>query len=84
MQSHKVTKKKRRLNQTFMGCKHVDIAQVAKQEKGVKKKNKRKYTTPGPSLWSRDQSFRLQIQRSGFDSQRYQIFWVWNGVHSAS
>jgi hypothetical protein len=29
----------------------------------------------------------LQIQRSGFDSRRYHIFWeavVWNGVHSAS
>jgi hypothetical protein len=28
-----------------------------------------------PSLWSSGQSFRLQIQRSGFDSQRYQILW---------
>jgi hypothetical protein len=32
-------------------------------------------------------SFWLQIQRSVFDSRRYQIFWevwVWNGVHSTS
>jgi hypothetical protein len=26
-------------------------------------------------LWSSGQSFWLLIQRSGFDSQRYQIFW---------
>jgi hypothetical protein len=26
-------------------------------------------------LWSSDQSFWLQIQRSGFDYRRYQIFW---------
>jgi hypothetical protein len=29
----------------------------------------------GPPLWSSGQSSRLQIQRSGFDSLRYQIFW---------
>jgi hypothetical protein len=29
----------------------------------------------GPSLWSSGQSSWLQIQRSGFDSRRYQIFW---------
>jgi hypothetical protein len=28
-----------------------------------------------PPLWSSRQSSWLQIQRSGFDSQRYQIFW---------
>jgi hypothetical protein len=28
------------------------------------------------SLWSRGQSSWLQIKRSGFDSRRYQIFWV--------
>jgi hypothetical protein len=28
-----------------------------------------------PPLWSSGQSSRLQIQRSGFDSRRYQIFW---------
>jgi hypothetical protein len=28
-----------------------------------------------PPLWSSGQSSSLQIQRSGFDSQRYQIFW---------
>jgi hypothetical protein len=28
-----------------------------------------------PLLWSSGQSSWLQIQRSGFDSQRYQIFW---------
>jgi hypothetical protein len=27
-------------------------------------------------LWSSGQSSWLQIQRSGFDSRRYQIFWV--------
>jgi hypothetical protein len=35
-----------------------------------------------PPLWSGGQSSWLQIQRSWFDSRRYQIFW--NGVHSAS
>jgi hypothetical protein len=29
-----------------------------------------------PPLWSSDQSSWLQIQRSGFDSRRYHIFWV--------
>jgi hypothetical protein len=29
----------------------------------------------GSPLWSSGQSFWLQIQRSGFDSLRYQIFW---------
>jgi hypothetical protein len=29
----------------------------------------------GPPLWSSGQSSWLQIQRSGFDSQRCQIFW---------
>jgi hypothetical protein len=28
-----------------------------------------------PPMWSSGQSSWLQIQRSGFDSQRYQIFW---------
>jgi hypothetical protein len=30
----------------------------------------------GPSLWSSDQSSWLRIQRSGFDSRRYQIWEV--------
>jgi hypothetical protein len=30
---------------------------------------------PGQPLWSSGQSSWLQIQRSGFDSRRYQIFW---------
>jgi hypothetical protein len=29
----------------------------------------------GPPVWSSGQSSWLQIQRSGFDSQPYQIFW---------
>jgi hypothetical protein len=29
----------------------------------------------GPPLWSSGQSSWLQIQRSGFDSRSYQIFW---------
>jgi hypothetical protein len=29
----------------------------------------------GPPLWSRCQSSWLQIQKSGFDSRNYQIFW---------
>jgi hypothetical protein len=40
-----------------------------------------------PFLWSSDQSSWLQIQRSGFDFRRYQIFWEVVGlerVHSAS
>jgi hypothetical protein len=28
-----------------------------------------------PPLWSSGQSSWLQIQRSGYDSRRYQIFW---------
>jgi hypothetical protein len=28
-----------------------------------------------PPLWSSGQTSRLQIQRSRFDSRRYQIFW---------
>jgi hypothetical protein len=28
-----------------------------------------------PPLWSSGQNSRLQIQRYGFDSLRYQIFW---------
>jgi hypothetical protein len=38
-------------------------------------------------LWSSGQSSWLQIQRSGFDSRRYQIFREvvgLDGVHSAS
>jgi hypothetical protein len=30
----------------------------------------------GPPLWSSGQGSWLQIQRSQFDSRRYQIFWV--------
>jgi hypothetical protein len=38
-----------------------------------------------PPLWSSGQSSWLQIQRSGFDSPIYEIFWVVGlGVHSAS
>jgi hypothetical protein len=37
-----------------------------------------------PPLWSSGQSSWLQIQRSGFDSQRYQISRERNAVHSAS
>jgi hypothetical protein len=33
-----------------------------------------------PPLWPSGQSFWLQIQRSGFHSQRYQIFWVVVGL----
>jgi hypothetical protein len=29
----------------------------------------------GPPLWSSGQGSWLQIQRSGFDSRRYQMFW---------
>jgi hypothetical protein len=29
----------------------------------------------GPPLWTSGQSFWLQMQRSGFDSRLYQIFW---------
>jgi hypothetical protein len=43
---------------------------------------------PGPPLWSSGQSSWLQIQRSGFNSLGYHIFWevvgLENGVHSAS
>jgi hypothetical protein len=34
-----------------------------------------KHTKFCPSLWSSGQSSWLQIQRSGFDSRHYQIFW---------
>jgi hypothetical protein len=33
------------------------------------------WSTERPSLWSRGQSSWLQIQRSGLDSRRQQIFW---------
>jgi hypothetical protein len=38
-------------------------------------------------VWSSGQSSWLQIQRSGFDSRRYQVFWEvvgLDGFHSAS
>jgi hypothetical protein len=34
----------------------------------------RRYIFPRPPLWSSGQSFWLQTQRSGFDSQHYQMF----------
>jgi hypothetical protein len=34
----------------------------------------------GPPLWSSGQSSWLWIQRSGFDSRRYQIFWAVVGL----
>jgi hypothetical protein len=37
-----------------------------------------------PPLWSRGQSFCLQIYRSGLDSRRYQIFWEVVGVERGS
>jgi hypothetical protein len=37
-----------------------------------------------PPLWFSGQSFRLQIQRSGFDSERYQIFWEEVGLERTS
>jgi hypothetical protein len=37
-----------------------------------------------PPIWPSGQSYWLQIQGTGFDSRRYQAFWVWDGVHSAS
>jgi hypothetical protein len=36
--------------------------------------------TFGPPLWSSDQSSWLQIERSGFDSRHYQIFWEVMGL----
>jgi hypothetical protein len=33
-----------------------------------------------PPLWSSGQSFWLQIQRSWFDSRRFQIFWEASGL----
>jgi hypothetical protein len=33
-----------------------------------------------PPLWSSDQSSWIQIQRSGFDSRHYQIFWEVRGL----
>jgi hypothetical protein len=45
-----------------------------------KSENNKRYfrtlgTRSGPPLWSSGQSSWLQIQRSGFDCRRYQIFW---------
>jgi hypothetical protein len=37
-----------------------------------------------PPLWSSGQSSCLQIQRSGFDSRRYQIFWKVVGLERGS
>jgi hypothetical protein len=33
-----------------------------------------------PPVWYRGQSYWLQVQRSGFDSRRYQIFWEVMGL----
>jgi hypothetical protein len=38
------------------------------------------YVEERPPLWSSGQSFWLQMQRSGFDSRRYQIFWEIEGL----
>jgi hypothetical protein len=38
----------------------------------------------GPPLWSSGQSSWLQIQRSGFDSRRYQIVWEVVGLERGS
>jgi hypothetical protein len=38
----------------------------------------------GPPLWSSFQSSWLQIQKSGFDSRRYQIFWEAVGLERGS
>jgi hypothetical protein len=38
------------------------------------------YSGCWPPLWSSGQSSWLQIQRSGFDSWRYQMFWVVVGL----
>jgi hypothetical protein len=37
-----------------------------------------------PRLWSSGQSSWLQIQRSGFDSRRYQMFWEVVGLERGS
>jgi hypothetical protein len=37
-----------------------------------------------PPLWSSGQSSRLQIQRSGFYSQRYKVFWEVEGLERGS
>jgi hypothetical protein len=34
----------------------------------------------GPPLWSSGQSFWLQIQGPGFDTQPYKIFWEVGGL----
>jgi hypothetical protein len=38
----------------------------------------------GPPLWSNGQGFWLRIQRTGFDSLRYQIFWEVMGLERGS
>jgi hypothetical protein len=38
----------------------------------------------GPPLWSSGQGYWLQIHRSGFDSQSYQIFWEVVGLERSS
>jgi hypothetical protein len=44
----------------------------------------RAHTHIWPPLWSIGQSSWLQIQRSGFDSRRYQIFWEVVGLERGS
>jgi hypothetical protein len=50
--------------------------------------NLKSSTKRRPPLWSSGQKSWLQVQRSEFDSRRYQTFyenyWVWNGVYSDS
>jgi hypothetical protein len=41
---------------------------------------KASFQYPWPPLWSSGQSSWLQIQRSGSDSRRYQIFWLAVGL----
>jgi hypothetical protein len=54
---------------------HSHLHENLKSRTGNMNRKKRKQVVSRPPLWSSGYSSWLQIQRSGFDSRRYQTFW---------
>jgi hypothetical protein len=67
------------LSTTLSFCRHVTTWEIivcfSLAFLTLKKNIRQRCLTTGLPLWSSDQSSWLQIQRSGFDSRPYQIFW---------
>jgi hypothetical protein len=67
-----------------IGRKSLKISPISCKTQNLKSplniNNKKSYSKCRPPLWSSGQSSWLQIQRSGFDSGRYQIFRVVVGL----